>query len=263
MEEKNRLVVADRGWAQTIPDWLKREVEKERLIERFTSVQGKDNGGKVGLAEAAVYLYTASLRSGLDYHHTQIYLYVTGKLIEHIGGVVPDVAKEVIEKGLDTDSQRLFNELRSELYRKRGGEIRHPLFDALKVLKKKYNPPTKIEPTPTREALKVEIPRGWRNHKTHREETQAVKKALKEAGIEAKVGHGTGTAWGWLEINLGPNPSGLEHQKMESTPTPWICSADCPACEYNEELRLHTIQIAKYVTGRHGDYDGEISVLTQ
>ncbi len=53
---------------------------------------------------------------------------------------------------------------------------------------------------------------SWRNHKSHREETQAVKEALRKEGIPfRKVEHGTGTAWGWLEIYMGENPSGLEH----------------------------------------------------
>jgi hypothetical protein len=108
-----------------------------------------------------------------------------------------------------------------------------------------------------------EIAEGWRKHRTHREETQAVKKALEKAGIKAKVGHDTGTAWGWLVINLGPNPSGLEHRKMEGTPTPWLCAGGCPACERNRELRDQTLRIAQEVTGRHGDYDGEISILMQ
>lgn len=37
----------------------------------------------------------------------------------------------------------------------------------------------------------------------YKSETKAVKEALKKAGIEAKVKHGRGTAWGWLEINMG------------------------------------------------------------
>jgi len=103
---------------------------------------------------------------------------------------------------------------------------------------------------------------SWRKHDSHREETAAVKKALREAGIPFKsVGHGNGTAWGWLKINLGPNPSGMEHVKREDVP--WICAGSCPACERNQELRHRVIRIAQEVTGRHGDYDGEISILMQ
>lgn len=95
---------------------------------------------------------------------------------------------------------------------------------------------------------------AWRNQDNHREETKAVKKALAEAGIKAKVTHGTGTAWAWLHINIGDpkmrngfKPAPFEHLYTE------------------EELALHrkVLKIVQEVTGRHGDYDGEIIVLAQ
>ncbi len=76
---------------------------------------------------------------------------------------------------------------------------------------------------------------GWRNQKTHREETTAVKKALRGAGIRAtKVGHGNGTAWGWLDIHLP--------------------AASTPA------TRAKALDVAQQVTGRTGDYNGRISI---
>ncbi|MBT9143940.1 MAG: hypothetical protein DDT29_02354 [Dehalococcoidia bacterium] len=80
---------------------------------------------------------------------------------------------------------------------------------------------------------------SWRNHSTHREETKAVKLALKEAGIPfTKVGHGTGSAWSWLEIYLGTHENYNEHGD-------------------------HALAIARRVTGRKGDYDGGILVIGQ
>ena len=80
---------------------------------------------------------------------------------------------------------------------------------------------------------------SWRNHKTHAEETKAVKQALREARIPfRRVGHGTGTAWSWLEIYL---------RNAEN---------------YNKYHR-DALAIAKAVTGRHGEYDGEILILAQ
>jgi len=79
---------------------------------------------------------------------------------------------------------------------------------------------------------------NWRNHKTHREESKAVKDALLKAGFtNVKVSHGVGTAWAWLLIHCSAKP-GISFQ-------------------YN---RVEVIRIAKAVTGRHGDYDGEINV---
>lgn len=137
MENKNKLVVADLGWAETIPDWLKKAVEAERLGEGFVSVMGKDDG-KAGLAEVCIYLYTLSLRQPMGYHQTQVYFYVMGKVSEKHQGAVLDLpfVKEILEKGLDIDEERLLNELRQTLYQKRGGAIRSPLFDALRMLKK-------------------------------------------------------------------------------------------------------------------------------
>ena len=36
-----------------------------------------------------------------------------------------------------------------------------------------------------------------------KKETNAVKSALKKAGINARVGHGQGTSYGWLYVNIG------------------------------------------------------------
>ena len=80
---------------------------------------------------------------------------------------------------------------------------------------------------------------SWRNHKTHAEETHAVKEALRNAGIPfRKVGHGTGTTWAWLEIYLG-------------TPENYR--------KYHQEV----LAIAQAITGRRGDYHGDISILAQ
>lgn len=70
-----------------------------------------------------------------------------------------------------------------------------------------------------------------------REETAVVKNALKKARIPFKsVGHGTGTAWGWIEINLGKG---------------------------NGRYDAAAVKVVQSVTGRHGDYDGNILILNQ
>ena len=77
---------------------------------------------------------------------------------------------------------------------------------------------------------------AWITQETHKEETEAVKAALKAAGINARVTHGKGTAWGWLEVNVGRG---------------------------NGYLRPRVIEIAQTTTGRHGHYNGDILVLAQ
>ena len=94
-----------------------------------------------------------------------------------------------------------------------------------------------------------------------RAETKAVKTALKAAGINAKVGHGTGTAWGWLYIEIGNQRQNLgEHDGREGRGD---CSANCAACNLHRALRDETIKIAQETTGRSGDYNGDINVHMQ
>jgi len=94
----------------------------------------------------------------------------------------------------------------------------------------------------------------WRKHNSHREETKAVKEALRKVGINAVVGHGTGTAWGWLEINIGAGQQFGEHNYSD-----W----HCPHCISMRKMAEQTIFIAQEVTGRNGDYHGNILILQQ
>ena len=66
-----------------------------------------------------------------------------------------------------------------------------------------------------------------------KEETKAVKRALKAVGIKARVEHGRGTASGWLYIYIDPAL----------------------------KMREKAIVIAQFATGRRGEYDGCINVL--
>jgi len=89
-----------------------------------------------------------------------------------------------------------------------------------------------------------------------RKETSTVKKALKDAGIKARVTHGTGTSRSWLEVNIGdPKPRG----GLEPHPDGW-------GVKYTDEeveLQAATLRIVQKVTGRHGEYDGNICILSQ
>jgi len=69
-------------------------------------------------------------------------------------------------------------------------------------------------------------------------ETKAVKAALIKAGYTGvKVGHGTGTAWGWLDIKCDEKPKQSWQEK------------------YSDVER-----IAQQTTGRNGDYGGRINI---
>lgn len=89
-----------------------------------------------------------------------------------------------------------------------------------------------------------------------RDETRIVKKALKQEGIKAKVSHGNGTGYGWIEVNLG-DP--VERNGIEKHPNGW-------STRYTTtEMGLHekVIKLVQDVTGRHGKYNGNISLLAQ
>ena len=133
-ENKNRLVVADKGWAETIPEWLLEEVKFERLLYSFASLM---KGGKtqVGDAEVAVYLYTLSLRQPLSYEYANIYFYLCTQLFKRRGKEIP---AELRKRELEDYEKNLLDQLREEIYKARGGEIDHPLLNALREVKNKW-----------------------------------------------------------------------------------------------------------------------------
>lgn len=85
------------------------------------------------------------------------------------------------------------------------------------------------------------------------DETRAVKTALANAGIPAKVTHGRGTACGWININLGPPAS-----RNGSEPHPSGCGTQRTPEE--EAYQAKALEIVREVTGRTGAYNGEIAL---
>lgn len=94
-----------------------------------------------------------------------------------------------------------------------------------------------------------------------KEETKIVKKALSDRGIKSRVTHGNGTAWGWLEVYVGPNP--YAHLCSHYGPVGGCSGDDCLACKWYESVPLAAKTVAQQVTGRKGEYGGCINVLTQ
>lgn len=71
------------------------------------------------------------------------------------------------------------------------------------------------------------------------QETKLVKQALLEAGYKnIRVRHGTGTAYGWLDVYV---------------------SDTLPGIEADSKYR-HIIKVVQQATGRHGEYDGCINI---
>jgi len=138
MKKENRLVVADSGWAEQIPEWLLDEVRAERLTLGLGDLISPDCE-KVGDAEVCVYLYTASLTAPMSSEDMGIYFYLTAKLMKRVGQELPDFLAEKLERGLSADESRELEHLRNDIYSKRGGDISHPILDAMRSLKKEVS----------------------------------------------------------------------------------------------------------------------------
>jgi hypothetical protein len=92
-----------------------------------------------------------------------------------------------------------------------------------------------------------------------KQETKLVKNELAKYGINARVGHGRGTAWGWLEMNVGQGQQfGKEHTKDE-----YNSHRDCPCCKAANIIMRFAEKVAQDITSRTGDYGGRICCLTQ
>lgn len=135
--KENRLVVADSGWAETIPKWILEEIKEERMMGGMIDIiKGTET---VGDAEVLAYLYTANLRGPVSHEMGEIYIYLTGKVMQKSKGLkedeMPDFLQEKLKNGLTEDEKRELNILKQDLYRKRGGKINTPLLNILRELK--------------------------------------------------------------------------------------------------------------------------------
>lgn len=134
--KENKLVVASAQWASTIPQWVLEEVKNERLILGMESMINP-NIEKVGDAEVAVYLYTLSLQHPVGSTLTNVYVYVTSKLMKKRGTKLLDFMKEQLKKGLTDYEEGELKSLRGNIYTRRGGEISHPILEVMRHFNKK------------------------------------------------------------------------------------------------------------------------------
>ena len=71
------IIVMPGGWGEDLPDWLRKRVTIERLGENIIALNEHREVTATD-AEAACYLFTASLSAPIGSDWTQIYLYVAG-----------------------------------------------------------------------------------------------------------------------------------------------------------------------------------------
>ena len=94
-----------------------------------------------------------------------------------------------------------------------------------------------------------------------KEETKKVKAALAAVGINARVGHGAGTSWGWLYVYVGSNP--YAHLCAQHGPVGGCTMDNCLACNWYRTTTDQALKTAQETTGRKGDYQGRINIYTQ
>jgi len=134
-QKENRLVVANKGWAESIPEWLLEEVKTERLLYGLGGLTNPD-AEKIGDAEACVYLYTLSLTAPISDRMSNVYIYLMANLSKRKELTNLDFMEEKLKQGLTEDEKRELRELKEMIYKSRGGEINHPLLNAMRELKK-------------------------------------------------------------------------------------------------------------------------------
>ncbi len=90
------IIVMPGGWGEDLPDWLRKKVTVERLCENLLALkEGRELTATD--AEAACYLFTASLSTPIGGDWTQIYLYVAG-------GEMKDETKSEIPADIKVDA---------------------------------------------------------------------------------------------------------------------------------------------------------------
>ncbi len=110
------IIVIPGGWGDTLPDWLKEQVTIERLKENIIAANEKREVTATD-AEAACYLYTASLSAPIGHDWTQIYMYVAGAAMKmETKGSLPD---DLEVGGLTEDQWRQLKHLKDWIYRQR------------------------------------------------------------------------------------------------------------------------------------------------
>ena len=106
------IIVMPGGWGDDLPEWLRTRVTLERLAENIVATR-ENREITATDAEAACYLFTASLTAPIGGDWTQIYLYVAG-------GEMKDKMPEDLKVEALTESQwRDLKELKNWIYRQR------------------------------------------------------------------------------------------------------------------------------------------------
>ncbi len=110
------IIVMPGGWGDDLPEWLRNRVTLERLVENIVALrEGRELTATD--AEAACYLFTASLTAPIGSDWTQIYLYVAGG--EMKGEKKLEMPEDIKVESLTESQWRDLKDLKDWIYRQR------------------------------------------------------------------------------------------------------------------------------------------------
>lgn len=109
------IIVWPSPWQDTLPEWIKPAITMERLIENMKALKGEALTATD--AEVLAYMYPLSLEHPLDRDWTQIYLYISTKVIpRHKHTEVPE---DIKVESLDNYQMQRLKGLRDWIYERR------------------------------------------------------------------------------------------------------------------------------------------------
>jgi hypothetical protein len=110
------IIVMPGGWGDDLPEWLRTRVTLERLGENIVALrEGRELTATD--AEAACYLFTASLTAPMGHDWTEIYLYVAGG--EMKGEAKIEMPEDIKVESLTESQWRDLKQLKDWIYRQR------------------------------------------------------------------------------------------------------------------------------------------------
>ena len=110
------IIVMPGGWGDDLPEWLRARVTLERLAENIIATR-ENREITATDAEAACYLFTASLTAPIGGDWTQIYLYVAG--LEINDQTKNEMPKDIKVEALTESQWCDLKELKDWIYRQR------------------------------------------------------------------------------------------------------------------------------------------------
>jgi len=110
------IIVMPGGWGDDLPEWLRTRVTLERLGENIVALrEGRELTATD--AEAACYLFTASLTAPMGSDWTEIYLYVAGGEIK--GEKKLEMPEDIRVESLTESQWRDLKQLKDWIYQQR------------------------------------------------------------------------------------------------------------------------------------------------